>query len=279
MKISNVSYNCNCSLVANRYYNPRISQFYATDPLAEKYPNFSPYTYTADNPVMLVDPDGKKIKVSFRTGFLGIFGKKVTLTYDSKNQYWIGADGKKYTGKMSKFVKRVWMDLKKNQENILGKEIVHNLSNDKLEHFIKNGDPNSNRSDTDDIYYYGSYYNNQRIFQGGKSGSTPGYAVLGHEMAHKYSKNLGVKNFSWFGEGIYERGVDEYNAMYYENVLRKTNGLPLRIAYAKIDGKLEGKIIDNHGMLQTPPTYLMMQGTQKILPFVHIGLIIKKLRL
>ena len=41
-----------------RYYNPRISQFYATDPLAEKYPNFSPYTYTADNPVMLVDPNG-----------------------------------------------------------------------------------------------------------------------------------------------------------------------------------------------------------------------------
>ncbi len=41
-----------------RYYNPRISQFYATDPLAEKYPGFSPYTYTADNPVMLVDPNG-----------------------------------------------------------------------------------------------------------------------------------------------------------------------------------------------------------------------------
>ena len=43
-----------------RYYNPRISQFYATDPLAEKYPGFSPYTYTADNPVMLVDPDGRE---------------------------------------------------------------------------------------------------------------------------------------------------------------------------------------------------------------------------
>ena len=45
-----------------RYYNPRISQFYATDPLAEKYPNFSPYTYTADNPVMLVDPKGMFFK-------------------------------------------------------------------------------------------------------------------------------------------------------------------------------------------------------------------------
>jgi len=58
MKISNVSYNCNCSLVANRYYNPHISQFYATDPPAEKYHGMSPYTYTADNPVMLTDPMG-----------------------------------------------------------------------------------------------------------------------------------------------------------------------------------------------------------------------------
>jgi len=60
MKISNVSYHYNYSLVANRYYNPRISLFYATDPLAEKYPGFSPYT--ADNPVMLVDLDGKFLK-------------------------------------------------------------------------------------------------------------------------------------------------------------------------------------------------------------------------
>ncbi len=75
MKISNVSYNCNCSLVANRYYNPHISQFYATDPLAEKYPNFSPYTYTADNPVMLVDPDGKD----------WVYNKKTKKYYWDKN--------------------------------------------------------------------------------------------------------------------------------------------------------------------------------------------------
>jgi len=41
-----------------RYYNPRISLFYAKNPLAEKYSGFSPYTYTADNPVMLADPTG-----------------------------------------------------------------------------------------------------------------------------------------------------------------------------------------------------------------------------
>jgi len=58
MKISSVSYNCNYRLVANSYYNPRISQFYATDPLAEKYYFQSPYTYATNNPVGLVDVDG-----------------------------------------------------------------------------------------------------------------------------------------------------------------------------------------------------------------------------
>ncbi len=43
-----------------RYYNPRISLWYGVDPLAEKYPAHSPYCYTMNNPVMLVDPDGRK---------------------------------------------------------------------------------------------------------------------------------------------------------------------------------------------------------------------------
>jgi len=42
-----------------RYYDPKISLWLSVDPLAEKYPNMSPYTYTADNPVRFIDPDGR----------------------------------------------------------------------------------------------------------------------------------------------------------------------------------------------------------------------------
>ncbi len=42
-----------------RYYDPKVSLWLSVDPLAEKYPGMSPYTYTADNPVVLVDPDGR----------------------------------------------------------------------------------------------------------------------------------------------------------------------------------------------------------------------------
>ena len=63
MKISRVSYDCNYKPGINRcYYNPTLSQWLSTGPLAEKYPGISPYTYTADNPVMLTDPDGREVE-------------------------------------------------------------------------------------------------------------------------------------------------------------------------------------------------------------------------
>ncbi|MFP5471667.1 MAG: RHS repeat-associated core domain-containing protein [Bacteroidia bacterium] len=44
-----------------RYYNPQTSVWLSVDPLADKYPNMSPYIYTANNPVNYIDPDGRKI--------------------------------------------------------------------------------------------------------------------------------------------------------------------------------------------------------------------------
>ncbi|KMQ63855.1 hypothetical protein ACM40_03515 [Chryseobacterium sp. BLS98] len=52
-----------------RYYNPRLSIWYGVDPLAEKYPSWSLYVYTFDNPVRFTDPDGREgIVVSGQPG-------------------------------------------------------------------------------------------------------------------------------------------------------------------------------------------------------------------
>ncbi len=48
-----------------RFYDPRIGRWLAPDPLADKYPAWSPYNYVFDNPVELVDPFGLDTTVYF----------------------------------------------------------------------------------------------------------------------------------------------------------------------------------------------------------------------
>lgn len=42
-----------------RNYDPAIGRWETVDPLAEKYYSVSPYVYCSNNPVLLVDPDGR----------------------------------------------------------------------------------------------------------------------------------------------------------------------------------------------------------------------------
>ena len=54
----------NCSYTFSsqaRHYHPTLSIWLSVDPMADKYPSTSPYTYCANNPVRLVDPDGREI--------------------------------------------------------------------------------------------------------------------------------------------------------------------------------------------------------------------------
>jgi len=53
-----------------RYYDPNISIWLSVDPLSVKYPGYSPYNYTLNNPIRLIDPDGN--------GPIGIGDQKVT---------------------------------------------------------------------------------------------------------------------------------------------------------------------------------------------------------
>ena len=44
-----------------RHYHPTLSIWLSVDPMADKYPSTSPYVYCGNNPVRLVDPDGRDI--------------------------------------------------------------------------------------------------------------------------------------------------------------------------------------------------------------------------
>ncbi len=46
---------------AARHYHPTLSIWLSVDPMSDKYPGVSPYAYCGNNPVRLVDPNGREI--------------------------------------------------------------------------------------------------------------------------------------------------------------------------------------------------------------------------
>ena len=66
-----------------RYYSPMIGHWLSPDPLANKYPNISPYAYCGWNPLRYVDPNGKEICIVGEDG--------VSTTY-LKDMHYTGND-------------------------------------------------------------------------------------------------------------------------------------------------------------------------------------------
>ena len=52
---------------ARYYWGESLTGWMSVDPLADKYPGISPYAYCAWNPIICIDPDGKKIYMLFYT--------------------------------------------------------------------------------------------------------------------------------------------------------------------------------------------------------------------
>ena len=73
-----------------RYYEPRLSLWMSCDPMQEKYPYVTTYSYTIDNPIKFIDSDGRIVKIWYQdhngigrvASFDGTFKNRLTLPDD-----------------------------------------------------------------------------------------------------------------------------------------------------------------------------------------------------
>ena len=70
-----------------RYYDPRTSVWISKDPLAEKYPNVSSYVYCHNNPVNMVDPNGKEPREGNNVLKIDFNNNNITKIYDRNPKF------------------------------------------------------------------------------------------------------------------------------------------------------------------------------------------------
>jgi RHS repeat-associated protein len=78
------------SYFGSRYYSSDLSIWLSVDPMSDKYPSLSPYTYCANNPVKFVDPNGEKFRligrktnIAFRNYLLSYKGVNCENMYEA----------------------------------------------------------------------------------------------------------------------------------------------------------------------------------------------------
>jgi RHS repeat-associated protein len=69
-----------------RYMNPRLSIWYGTDPMQEKYPDISSYGYCKNNPVIKVDPLGKECVNSIDENGNKILESNIVVLLEKKRE-------------------------------------------------------------------------------------------------------------------------------------------------------------------------------------------------
>ena len=84
------------SYFGSRYYSSDLSIWLSVDPMSDKYASLSPYVYCANNPVKLVDPNGKK--------FVGTDGEKVKVHHSKNGQISVGNNASEDLKRMASMI-------------------------------------------------------------------------------------------------------------------------------------------------------------------------------
>ncbi len=258
----------NLTYMLARYYNPEVKRFFSADPASRDKPEqfledpqqLNSYSYARNNPLIYVDPDGKKLKIvgSLESGF----GKMMasSLLQLSSNLTF------KQAGKNIKVKLNSTNGSSLSNSKPVGSELLQNIiqDNNMVKIDVSLNGPHPNRSGTEAPNWYPAtngrgtnstvYFNPDitpvNIFtqNGVKSEGTPTFIELGHELIHAmhnitgtsfYLKPdinyLGLNGLEYTAAGAEEVrtvGLDKYSDISIsENNLRLENNISLRNNY------------------------------------------------
>jgi len=217
-----------------REYDPQIGRFFTQDRFAEKYLEFSPYQYGANNPIKYIDVNGDSLWIQT--------GKNSRALYQDGQL--LNADGSQYTGKGTKtdkngnvtltgFLKTTVADLDKISSGKVGNSIIDEAQSSSSSLIIEKGS-NGNKFGTSPGVARVEF--DPSSSQGGLNElgnkDRPTYIGLFHEVAHGVDALRGTisQKHKTIQPGNSVNDAEIF-ASHLENQVRAEQFLPLRTHY------------------------------------------------
>ena len=202
-----------------RYMNPVTSLWYGVDPLAEKYPSVGGYVYCVDNPIRLIDPDGK-----------GWIQTEVGIYYDPRihSQRDISRHD---VQRGFKFLGDVWSNQKRGISYRKDGSILFKNETDAYKHMWNNANK-----------LYRSPKHRQGKEVGGFILSNGNVLVLPDYNNDR--RTSGISDYGYMiGEGIVTKGNEVYHVVAQIHTHQDKTGEPTPSFYS-LDGLYDGKIAE-----------------------------------
>lgn len=210
-----------------RWYDPTLCRFLMIDPMAEKYPWFSPYVYCANSPMNASDPTGKYLIYNY----VNSDGQSTRYFYkqgEDGTYDFYDVDGNLYNHN-EEFVSQLKSALNSLQDGVYGAALVSGLVNSNFGVNLKESKNGENKTLGNTVFWNPYNYMSALDVAGGKQRAP--FVGLAHELAHTYDSDINKFYDIWQsveGKDIYE---GEKYATFWENQIRLENNIPMRKYY------------------------------------------------
>ncbi len=213
-----------------RYYDPRLSLWMSVDRFAESYPSISSYSFSANNPINVLDINGDSIIVREFNNEKKMWNY---FNYNISKGQFEDLQGNAYTG-TNRDIQNIVRGLNKLSSKSHGRKLISGLAehNEKIIIMI-NSNRNFEQEGSEGFSSIVSWSPSSRAAFGGDS-----FISLGHELAHSSDRLNGTLDMTtWYTVPINDEDYKDIpNAEKYsthiENLIRAEHNIPLRSHYS-----------------------------------------------